>query len=448
MGETNIARAREGAAMKGLKDTLVSLTHLRQRFERLIASAAKRGRPVPAVSGRLDEVVGFGSNPGNLRMFTHVPRQVSAAPALVVALHGCTQTANVYDHGSGWSALADDQGFVVMFPEQQRANNPNTCFNWFLPSDTQRGRGEALSIYQMVERAIVDHGIDPGRVFIVGLSAGGAMASAMLAAYPEVFAGGAIVAGLPYGCAANVQEAFEAMARGRDQDAQTWGNLVRSASPHHGPWPKLSIWHGTSDTIVNPKNMEDSLRQWLDVHGLSARPRVEHELEGHSRRVWRNEDDEDVIEAIAIRGMDHGVPLATGQGPERCGNAGPFHIDVGLSSGHHIVRFLGIAGQPAAFEDRASVAPLVPIALPQELPSLAARQSARQDMSSGRAEHMRHAEDRDAGTGAYDPRPVIAAALKAAGLLGDHKTTGATPDALDPREVITATLRSVGLLKD
>ena len=434
--------------MKGLKDTLTNLAHLRQRFratDRIRSEAWQAGSSCQRTPGR-----GCGLRQQS-RQPAHAHTCTSTAASgfrLGPGFAWRTQTANVYDHGSGWSELADAHGFALAFPEQQRANNPNVCFNWFLPSDTRRGRGEALSIHQMVERAIVDHGIDRRRVFIVGLSAGGAMASAMLAAYPEVFAGGAIVAGLPYGCAANVQEAFEAMARGRDQDAQTWGNLVRSASPHHGPWPKLSSGMG-------PPTPSSIRRTWRTRSGSGsmfmacpARPRIEHELEGHSRRVWRNEDDEDVIEAIAIRGMDHGVPLATGQGPERCGNAGPFHFDVGLSSGHHIVRFLGIAGQPAAFEDRASVAPLVPIALPQEFPSLAARQSARQDMSSGRAEHMCHAEDRDAAAGAYDPRPVIAAALKAAGLLGDHKTTGATPDALDPRKVITATLRSVGLLKD
>src|SRR6187200_2136187 len=99
-GRDDVAHKR-GVAMKGLKDTFDNLTQLRQRFERRIASAARRGRPVPPVRGRLDEVEGFGSNPGNLRMLTHVPRQLPAASALVVALHGCTQTANVYDHGSG-----------------------------------------------------------------------------------------------------------------------------------------------------------------------------------------------------------------------------------------------------------------------------------------------------------------------------------------------------------
>src|SRR6476660_4769361 len=112
--------------MKGLKDTLSQLAGFRRRFDRLISLPAKSGPPAPSTSdARLEEVSAFGTNPGTLRMFVHVPRKLSKAPALVVALHGCTQTASVYDHGSGWSDLADDLGFALLFPEQQRANNPN-----------------------------------------------------------------------------------------------------------------------------------------------------------------------------------------------------------------------------------------------------------------------------------------------------------------------------------
>src|SRR5205085_800214 len=117
-----------------------------------LASAAKPGVTGTAFSARhLREVAGFGSNPGNLRMLTHMRRNLHAAPALVVALHGCTQTAADYDLGSGWSELAYKHGFAMLFPEQRRANNPNNCFNWFLPSDTERGAGEALSIRQMID---------------------------------------------------------------------------------------------------------------------------------------------------------------------------------------------------------------------------------------------------------------------------------------------------------
>ena len=224
--------------MKGLKDTFANLARLRGRFERLLSSAAKRGTGAPAASPRHRETTVFGSNPGNLRMFSHVPKGLSKAPALVVALHGCTQTAAAYDYGSGWSDLADSYGFAVLFPEQQRSNNPNNCFNWFLPSDTARNRGEAHSVRQMIERVIIDNGIDRSRVFVVGLSAGGAMASAMLAVYPDVFAGGAIIAGLPFASATNVQEAFEVMAKGGSVQ-------VRNGVTGFAPLPRIVV-HGQS----------------------------------------------------------------------------------------------------------------------------------------------------------------------------------------------------------
>ena len=205
---------------------------------------AHRGR---VAADRLQDLSAFGSNPGALRARLHVPARLSERPALVVVLHGCTQTAAGYDHGSGWSRLADRHGFVLLYPEQDRANNANLCFNWFEPGDIARGAGEALSIHQMIEAAVATHVIDRDRVFITGLSAGGAMASVMLATYPGTFAGGAIIAGLPYGCASSVQEAFGAMrARGaRRPDALA--ALVRHASGHQGPWPTISVWHGTRD---------------------------------------------------------------------------------------------------------------------------------------------------------------------------------------------------------
>jgi poly(hydroxyalkanoate) depolymerase family esterase len=156
---------------------------------------------------------------------------------LVIALHGCTQTAEEYDHGTGWSSLADNFGFAVVYPQQQPANNPKNCFSWFLPGDIARGHGEALSIREMVEHAVAKFAVDRHKVFVTGLSAGGAMASVMLATYPEVFAGGAIIAGLPYGCAGNVQQAFEAMFTGQAHAARPLGDRVHAATEifGHGP---------------------------------------------------------------------------------------------------------------------------------------------------------------------------------------------------------------------
>ncbi len=181
---------------------LDKITGLR-RFHRSPAS----GR----VQSPLIETSHFGSSPSNLRMFSFVPEGIPPNSGLVVVLHGCTQNARGYDAGAGWSTLAERYGFALLMPEQTTSNNANGCFNWFIPGDTIRGSGEALSIRQMIDQVARKHGIDPQRIFVTGLSAGGAMTSVMLATYPEVFAGGAIIAGLPYGVASNVKEALSGM---------------------------------------------------------------------------------------------------------------------------------------------------------------------------------------------------------------------------------------------
>lgn len=147
------------------------LARYRRQWETTMnaSGAATTSFAGPAASNRLTEVTGFGSNPGNLRMLAYVPETVSPSPALVVILHGCTQTAAGYDHGSGWSDLADRYGFVLLYPEQQEANNPKRCFNWFQPGDTERDRGEAHSIRQMVEHVTNQHNVDRSRVFVTGL---------------------------------------------------------------------------------------------------------------------------------------------------------------------------------------------------------------------------------------------------------------------------------------
>jgi feruloyl esterase len=297
----------------------------------------------PALN-HLTEAHKFGSNPGALRMFAYVPARHKSA--LVVVLHGCGQTAASYDLGAGWSTLADRYGFALLFPQQQVSNNPNTCFNWFLRGDIERGKGEALSIRQMIETMIIAHGIDRRRVFVTGLSAGGAMTCVMLATYPELFAAGAIIAGLPFGTATNVNDAFESMLHGRPRSARKWGDLVRAASPHRGPWPRISVWHGSADTVVKAENADEIVKQWIDVHGLHyASTRVET-VDGYPRQVWRNRTGDDVIESYTIPGMAHGTPLATGGSDKHCGIPGAFLLDVGISSSYHIAKFWGLTKRP------------------------------------------------------------------------------------------------------
>ena len=288
------------------------------------------------------EVTGFGANPGQLKMFAFVPDELQPKPALVVVLHGCGQTASGYDLGAGWSRLATRYGFALLMPEQQASNNPNGCFNWFNPNDTARDRGEACSIRQMIARMVGDAGIDPHRVFVTGLSAGGAMTSVMLATYPEVFAGGAIIAGLPFGVATNVREALSGMFRSPSHPAGELGDLVRNASNHKGRWPKLSVWHGSADRTVNPANANEIVKQWLDVHQLPSAPMSEGTVDGYPHRVWWNADGETTVESYTITNMAHGTPLGVADNDERYGAQGAFLIEAGISSSFHIASFFGL----------------------------------------------------------------------------------------------------------
>jgi poly(hydroxyalkanoate) depolymerase family esterase len=317
--------------MRTLSDTLARLAALRG------------GLAPPAAEGdRLRDLSAFGSNPGSLRARYYVPQTLKDGDALVVVLHGCTQDAAGYDRGSGWSQLADQHGFALLFPEQKRANNAHLCFNWFSGDDTRRGSGEALSIHQMITTMIATHPIDPARIFVTGLSAGGAMTSVMLAAYPDLFSGGAIIAGLPYGTAHSVPEAFDRMRAHGGPASASLAALVTSASNHRGPWPTISVWQGDSDRTVSPANAMMIVEQWRTLHGAPETPRLTETISGHSHQIWRGADGRDVIEYFKIAGLGHGTPLST-FGPNACGVAGPHMLEAGISSTSHIAAFWGLS---------------------------------------------------------------------------------------------------------
>ena len=333
---------------------------LSANIAQLVAMRAAAGPTMEANQpSRLQEVESFGTNPGALKAKCYVPAQVAQKPALVVVLHGCTQTADGYDHGAGWSQLADDHGFILLFPEQQRSNNPNLCFNWFSRADNVRDRGETLSIRQMIETMIDAHGVDTSRIVITGLSAGGAMTSILLASYPELFAGGAIIAGLPFGAASNVQQALEAMRAPDTLSGDQLGDRVRSASDHAGPWPRIAIWHGAADQTVKSSNADAILAQWLSVHELDEAPNSTEDISGHRYRIWHDAKGRALIEDYRITGMGHGTPLAT-TGNDACGTPMPHMLEAGISSTRRIAASWGLLNDQKVVQrpkpmDRATV---------------------------------------------------------------------------------------------
>ena len=331
-----------------LSDTLSRLSRGREAF-----AAAYPASGHGATDDRLSDLETSFANPGNLRARCYVPDGLERPAALLVVLHGCTQNAAGYDQGAGWSALADRNGFALLYPEQRRENNSNLCFNWYQAGAARRGAGEAASIANMVEAMRAAHGIDEDRIFVTGLSAGGAMAAVMLATYPDLFAGGAIIAGMPYGCASNLAQAFDLMAGRGIAEPGALADKVRAASRHRGAWPRLSVWHGSADRIVAPANADALVAQWAGLHGLGLKPDRTETVDGYPRRVWLGREGQELIEHYDVAGMAHGTPLMPGTDEGESGEARAHMLDVGLSSTDRIAAFFGIGPEVAAGNGKA-----------------------------------------------------------------------------------------------
>ncbi|WP_374194728.1 PHB depolymerase family esterase [Streptomyces sp. VRA16 Mangrove soil] len=298
-----------------------------------------------ASAADLTQVTSFGSNPGNLSMYTYAPDGLPADAPLVVALHGCTQSASDYYSHSGWPKFADSYKFALVLPQTSSANNANSCFNWFQSGDSSRGQGEALSIKQMVDKAVAQYGSDTRRVYITGLSAGAGMTANMLAAYPDVFAGGSIDSGLPASCATSTSAAYTCMYSPPDKTPAQWGDLVRAAAPAGTTsWPRVAIWQGTSDTTVAPANATELRDQWTDVWGIGQTPSSTESLTGGTTlSVYDDTAGKPAVEVYSISGMQHGLAVDPGSGAEQCGTTGTYYLDT-ICSSYQTARFWGLDG--------------------------------------------------------------------------------------------------------
>lgn len=328
-------------------------------FARRMLVAALIAAAVLAEAGAAEPVeeTGFGSNPGNLRMFSYVPEGLPAGAPLIVVLHGCKQQARSFARDAGWIALADRVEAALLLPEQKGlpswfhdvyvfpwvvawfgANNQNACFNWFEPEDTARDGGEALSIRQMIDAMIQRHRLDGTRVYIAGLSAGGAMTAVMLAAYPERFAAGAIVAGVPRGCADTVTKALHCMSPGVDRTPAEWRRAVGEGTAR---MPRVSIWHGDADTRVAPMNRRELVEQWTASHGLTATPTRSERTGKVTREIYADGSGAAQVESVLVEGLAHAFPIRR---EGSCGRPGDFVTDAGVCAAQEIARFWGLLG--------------------------------------------------------------------------------------------------------
>jgi len=274
-------------------------------------------------------------------MKVHIPPGLKPNAPLVVILPGCLQTPESFDAGSGFSKIADSRGFVLLYPQQNRSNNANLCFNWFRPSAVARDRGELMSIRQMITAAISDHHLDPSRVYIAGLSAGGAMAYALGVTYPEIFAGVAIFAGLPFGAARDVGSAMSIMKSSARKTSAEWGDLVRAVSPTVVAWPALSVWQGSADGTVHPTNADAILSQWLNVTGLESRPSTSRTTTWGSVRRWRA-SGRDQVSYYELEGFGHGFPVRDRRPATAKRVHDRFVVPAGISGPNQLMKLWGI----------------------------------------------------------------------------------------------------------
>ena len=225
------------------------------------------------------------------------PARVDDAPLpLVVMLHGCTQDPDDFARGTRMNALARAQGFLLLYPSQSQRANAQRCWNWFKHNHQARGKGEPSILAGMVREVIATHGVDPARVYVAGLSAGGAMATILGDAYPDLFAAVGVHSGLPTGSARDVQSAFAAMSGGAQP--------VRRAAKT-GATPPTIVFHGDADTTVNVVNGE----RVLEAAGLSARPEATRGASAmgtpYSRRVYIDGQGAERAEQWTIHGAGH-----------------------------------------------------------------------------------------------------------------------------------------------
>jgi len=230
--------------------------------------------------------------------------------SLIVVLHGCTQDADDIARGTRFNEAAARSGLVVLYPEQPATANALKCWNWYLPEHSTRGHGEAAIIADLTATVIRDEGISPSRVFLTGISAGGAMAANLAADYPELYSAIAIHSGLPALAAKTQAEALEAMSKG----ASNAGSLGLAAYAAMGSRARVIpalLFHGAADHLVSPLNLRASALQWVVTNATTAHATIPDPVEIHpadtrlSGLRWSLVDSTTLAESWRIEGVGH-----------------------------------------------------------------------------------------------------------------------------------------------
>lgn len=295
------------ADLSGLSNRQVADLGLYQSVIAATVIEAAWGKPARTREMRLAEGARFldqrySCAAGARRYRLYVPSTADAGlQGLIVMLHGCTQDPEDFALGTGMNALAEEQRLLVVYPAQSRGANLLSAWNWFRPGNQRRDAGEPAIIAGLTESLRDAFAIPADRVFVAGLSAGGAMAAIMGKTYPELYEAIGVHSGLAHGSANGARSALAAM-RG-DVDIAPPSASDPAGEPESGP--RMIVFHGSADTTVHPSNADRLITGQGGSEAKTLRSEATDETRGHSRLVVEREDGSHEIECWMIEGAEH-----------------------------------------------------------------------------------------------------------------------------------------------
>ncbi|HKT05825.1 MAG TPA: PHB depolymerase family esterase [Rugosimonospora sp.] len=273
----------------------------------------------PAAAAGLTQITSFGNNPSNLGMFIYVPANLAPHPALLVLMHYCGGNATaMFNSGGGQDYVhgADQFGYIIVLPQVTTSRSLD-CFDVSTPEGLKRGgASDSTGIVSMVDYVKAHYPVDTSRIVLSGFSSGAMMTNVMAAEYPDVFSAGAAFSGVPATCFAtgSATNFWNSTCSGGNliQTAQQWGSAVRAMFPGYtGSYPRMQLWHGTTDTTLAYPNFGEEIKQWTNLHGLSQTPAfTDHPQSTWTRTRYGNTGTQATVEGVSVDGVGHVLPLA------------------------------------------------------------------------------------------------------------------------------------------
>ncbi|WP_407924575.1 extracellular catalytic domain type 1 short-chain-length polyhydroxyalkanoate depolymerase [Catellatospora vulcania] len=269
----------------------------------------------PASAATLTQVTNFGNNPTNLNMYVYAPDTTATRPALLVLVHYCGGSAPAVFGGNGrdFATAADRYGYVIVLPEATRSGR---CFDVSTAQALRRdGGGDSTGIMSMVGWARTRYNVDPARIVVSGFSSGAMMANVLAAEYPDVFAAASAFSGVPAGCFATGDGSLwnsQCSGGNISKTPQQWADVAHAMYPGYtGRYPRMQLWHGTTDTTLAYPNFTEEIKQWTHLNGLNQTPAyTDHPQASWTRTRYGGTGTQATVEAVSISGTGHTLPQA------------------------------------------------------------------------------------------------------------------------------------------